>query len=106
MNSELIRLKEVSKLTSLSTTTLRRMIKRHELQGVLIGGNYYVRPNDYYEFIYNIECKKLGVTPNQMKQIVKEEQDKRNVELFKQMGIDKLDKDTQDFIMTALTYIK
>ena len=61
MNTELIKLKEVSRMTSLPTSTLRTMIKRNELKGVLIGNNYYVRPNDYMEFIFGIECKKLGI---------------------------------------------
>ena len=36
MNSELIRLKEVSKVIGLKVSTLRKMIKRNELKGVLI----------------------------------------------------------------------
>ena len=47
MNTELIRLKTISETIGLSTATLRRMIKRNELRGVLLGGNYYLSHKDY-----------------------------------------------------------
>lgn len=104
MNKELIRLKEISDIIGLSTSTLRKMIKRKELKGVKVGGNYYVRPNDYYEFIFNIECKKLGVTPEIVKKFIeKEEREKQNY-LLKQLGVDNLDKNSQDLIMAAMSY--
>ena len=91
MNKELIRLKEISDIIGLSTSTL-------------VGGNYYVRPNDYYEFIYNIECKKLGVKPEIVKKFIeKEEREKQNY-LLKQLGVDNLDKNSQDLIMAAMSY--
>lgn len=46
MNKELIRLKEVSNRTNLSTATLRRMIKRKDIEAVKLGGNYYLTPLD------------------------------------------------------------
>ena len=69
MNTELIRLKAISNAIGLSTATLRRMIKRNELSGVLLGGNYYVTRKDYDELLFNIECKKLNVTPRTLKLI-------------------------------------
>ena len=69
MNTELIRLKTISNAIGLSTATLRRMIKRNELRGVLLGGNYYVTRKDYDELLFNIECKKLNVTPRTLKLI-------------------------------------
>lgn len=106
MNNELIRLKEVSKIIGLKVSTLRKMIKRNELKGVLIGGNYYIRPNDYYEFIFNIECKKLGVNPDIMKKIMKEETKKQDEDLVRQLGLGKLGKESQQFIINALSYLK
>ena len=47
MNKELIRLKEVSNRTNLSTATLRRMIKRKDIEAIKLGGNYYLTPMDY-----------------------------------------------------------
>lgn len=64
MNTELIRLKKVSEMTSLSTSTLRKMIKRKELRAVLIGNNYYIRPQDYEDFLLYIELKRRGYTYN------------------------------------------
>lgn len=64
MNTELIRLKKVSEMTSLSTSTLRKMIKRKELRAVLIGNNYYIRPQDYEDFLLYIELKIRGYTYN------------------------------------------
>lgn len=106
MNSELIRLKEVSKVIGLKVSTLRKMIKRNELKAVLIGGNYYIRPNDYYEFIFNIECKKLGVNPDIMKMTMKEETKKQDEDLVKQLGLGKFGKESQQFIINALSYLK
>lgn len=103
MNTELIRLKEVSKNIGLTTTTLRRMIKRNELKGVKVGGNYYVRPNDYYEFVYNIECMKLGVNPDSLKKYIKEEQEKRYIDLFTNIG---LDEKSQNVMKAMMAYIK
>ena len=87
MNTEFIRLKDISKRTSLSTTTLRRMIKRNELKAVLIGGNYYVRPIDYDEFMFNIECKSLGVKPEAVRQYFKEENDKKVKDFMNSLGL-------------------
>ena len=87
MNTEFIRLKDISKRTSLSTTTLRRMIKRNELKAVLIGGNYYVRPIDYDEFMFNIECKRLGLPPEAVKKYFKEEDDKKVKEFMNSLGL-------------------
>ncbi len=106
MNSELIRLKEVSKVIGLKTSTLRKMIKRNEIKGVLIGGNYYIRPNDYYEFIFNVECKKIGVNPDIMRMVMKEKIKKQDEELVKQLGINKLDEKSQQFIINTLSYLK
>ena len=74
MNTELIRLKKISEAIGLSTATLRRMIKRNELSGVLLGGNYYLSHKDYDELLFNIECKKLNITPDEMRAIYKEVQ--------------------------------
>lgn len=87
MNTEFIRLKDISKRTSLSTTTLRKIIKRNELKAVLIGGNYYVRPNDYYEFMFNIECKCLGVKTEAVRQYFKEENDKKAKNFMNSLGL-------------------
>lgn len=81
MNTELIRLKNISEMTSLSVITLRRMIKRNELKAVVIGGNYYIRPNDYIEFMFNLECERLGITSEEAKRLMKEEQEKKMAEL-------------------------
>ena len=106
MDKELIRLKEVSKSIGLSTSTLRKKIKNNELKGVLIGGNYYVRPNDYYKFIYNIECAKFGIAPEIMDKLIQEERNKRNKELISQIGAGKVDETSQNFIINALSLIK
>lgn len=95
MNTEFIRLKDISKRTSLSTTTLRRMIKRNELKAVLIGGNYYVRPNDFYEFMFNIACKNLGVKPEAVRQYFKEENDKKVKKFMNSLGL-KQDKNIEN----------
>lgn len=76
MNTELIRLKRISEITSLTTTTLRRMIKRNELKAVVIGGNYYIRPNDYIDFMFSLECQRLGITSDEAKKLIKDEQEK------------------------------
>lgn len=102
MNTELIRLKEMSKAIGLSTATLRRMIKRKELEAVLLGGNYYVRPKDYYDFLCDIECKKRGVTREQMVSILNEYKRQEKERLLKAMGGDKLNKEQQDFVRTAM----
>ena len=103
MNTELIRLKAISNAIGLSTATLRRMIKRNELRGVLLGGNYYVTRKDYDELLFNIECKKLNVTPKEMREIYKEVQEENHKELFKIMGFDKLDKTMQDYILKSIS---
>ena len=76
MNNELIRLKEISRITTLSTATLRTYIKKGILKGILLGGNYYIRPNDYLEFMFNLECKRLGITSDEAKKLLQEEQEK------------------------------
>ena len=81
MNTELIRLKNISEMTSLSVITLRRMIKRNELKAVVLGGHYYIRPNDYIEFMFNLECERLGITSEEAKRLMKEEQEKKMAEL-------------------------
>ena len=103
MNTELIRLKTISETIGLSTATLRRMIKRNELRGVLLGGNYYLSHKDYDELLFNIECKKLNVTPDEMREIYKETQKEKHKELFKLMGLDKLDKTMQDYILKSIS---
>ena len=102
MNTELIRLKTISTSLGLSTTTLRRMIKRKEIEGVLIGGNYYIRPNDYYKFLCNIECKKYAITQEQMRKLLEEVKREKNEKLLKLMGFDNLDKATKDFINAGM----
>ena len=82
METELIRLKKISEITSLSLITLRRMIKRKELKAVKIGGNYYIRPNDYIEFMFNLECQRIGILPNEAKNLIKQEQQKKFDELI------------------------
>lgn len=77
MNQKPIRLKEISKSYGMCTTTLRRMIKRGELKAVLIGNVYYVMPEDFDEFIFNLECKKLGVSPHIIKAQYERERKKR-----------------------------
>ena len=59
MNKELIRLKEVSNRTNLSTATLRRMIKRKDIEAIKLGGNYYLTPMDYNNLITFISLKKF-----------------------------------------------
>lgn len=82
MNTELIRLKKISEITTLSLITLRRMIKRKELKAVLVGGNYYVRPNDYIDFMFNLECQRLGIPSDEAKNLIKQEQLKKFNELI------------------------
>ena len=60
MNKELIRLKEVSNKTNLSTATLRRMIKRNDISAIKLGGNYYMTPLDYNNLICYISLKKFN----------------------------------------------
>lgn len=103
MDSELIRLKEASKNIGLSTSTLRKMIKRNELKGVKIGGNYYVRPNDYYEFVYNIECKKIGVKPDLLKKYIEEEKSQKYNDLFENLS---LDDNSQNMMKALMFYLK
>ena len=89
MNTELIRLKRISEKTSLSQSTLRNMIKRKELKGVLIGNNYYVRPQDYQDFLLYIECKRLGYTIDQMpkiKEMMNKFQDEEYSKRFKEIS--------------------
>lgn len=81
MNTELIRLKRISEITSLTTTTLRRMIKRNELKAVVIGGNYYIRPNDYIEFMFNLECERLGITSDEAKRLMKDKLENKFAEI-------------------------
>lgn len=106
MNTELIRLKTISETIGLSTATLRRMIKRNELRGVLLGGNYYLSHKDYDELLFNIECKKFNVTPNEMREIYKEAQKEQYKELFKLMGLDNLDETTKDYILKSMSVIR
>ena len=73
MNTELIRLKEISHITTLSTASLRTYIKKGILKGILLGGNYYIRPNDYIEFMFNLECERLGITSDEAKRLMKDE---------------------------------
>ena len=61
-----------------------------------------MRPNDYYKFLYNIECRKKGVDPEQARELVKKENEERNKELIKQMGLDKLDKNTLNLILSSI----
>lgn len=82
MNTELIRLKKISEITSLSLVTLRRMIKRKELKAILIGGNYYIRPNDYIDFMFNLECQRLGISSEEAKNLIRQEQQRKFDELI------------------------
>lgn len=59
-NAEFIRLKKVSEMTSLSTSSLRKMIKKNELRAIKIGNNYYVTPENYNRFLTDIYAKGLG----------------------------------------------
>ena len=77
--------------------------KRNELRGVLLGGNYNVTRKDYDELLFNIECKKLNITPDEMRAIYKEVQKENHKELFKIMGFDKLDKTMQDYILKSIS---
>ena len=94
MNTELIRLKKVSEMTSLSTSTLIKMIKRKELRAVLIGNNYYIRPQDYEDFLLCIELKRRGYTYNieqfqeaqrEMIKLVKEQELQEYNEIFNKL---------------------
>lgn len=89
MNTELIRLKEISHITTLSTASLRNYIKKGILKGILLGGNYYIRPNDYIEFMFNLECERLGITSAEAKKLIKEEQEKKFAELSNKMNSNK-----------------
>ena len=60
-NTEFIRLKKVSEMTSLSTSSLRKMIKKNELKAIKIGNNYYVTPDSYNKFLADIYIKGLGL---------------------------------------------
>ena len=62
MNKELIRLKEVSNKTNLSTATLRKMIKRNDISAIKFGGNYYMTPLDYNNLICFISLKKFNLS--------------------------------------------
>lgn len=94
MNTDLIRLKKISEMTSLSTSTLRKMIKRKELRAVLIGNNYYIRPQDYVDFLLCIELKRRGYTYNieqfqeakrEMMKLVKEQELEEYNEIFNKL---------------------
>lgn len=88
MNTELIRLKKISEKTSLSTSTLRNMIKRNELKAVLIGNNYYVRPLDYQDFLLYLECKRQGHTIDELpkiKEMIKKFEDEEYEKRFKSL---------------------
>ena len=65
----LLRLKEISKRSGLSTTILRKLIKNKSLKATLYGGNYYVREEDYDEFVFNVRCKIKGHDPVKVKKI-------------------------------------
>ena len=54
LNRSFIRLKEISKMTNISTATLRKYAKVGLLRAVKIGGNYYSTILDYEKFIYTL----------------------------------------------------
>lgn len=81
MNTELIRLKKISEITSLSVRILRRMISNGKIKAVKINGIYYIRPNDYIEFMFNLECQRLGITSDEAKRLIKDELENKFAEL-------------------------
>ena len=56
--------------------------------------------------MFNIECKKFNVTPNEMREIYKEAQKEQYKELFKLMGLDNLDETTKDYILKSMSVIR
>ena len=86
MNKELIRLKEVSNKTNLSTATLRRMIKRKDIEAVKLGGNYYLTPLDYNNLITFISLKKFDWSNEDIhtfQRYLHKQQEKQNQEINK-----------------------
>ena len=86
MNKELIRLKEVSNRTNLSTATLRRMIKRKDIEAVKLGGNYYLTPLDYNNLITFISLKKFDWSNEDIhifQRYLHKQQEKQNQEINK-----------------------
>lgn len=86
MNKELIRLKDVSNRTNLSTATLRRMIKRKDIEAVKLGGNYYLTLLDYNNLITFISLKKFGWSNEDIhtfQRYLHKQQEKQNQEINK-----------------------
>ena len=82
MDKELIKLRKISEMTSLSVRVLRKMIKKGTIKAVIINGNYYVRPNDYIDFMFNLECQRLGISYDEAKKLIKQEQHRKFNELI------------------------
>ena len=76
METELIRLKKISENTSLSVRLLRQLIIKGKLKAVSINGIYYVRKSDYEEFMFNLECQRLGLLPEDVKKYLKQDSEK------------------------------
>lgn len=70
-NKQFYRLKKVAEMTSLSTTTLRRYIKKGILDATLIGNNFFVKPIDYDKFLLKLEFLNKGFDINKFDEIVK-----------------------------------
>lgn len=86
MNKKLIRLKEVSNRTNLSTATLRRMIKRKDIEAIKLGGNYYLTPLDYNNLITFISLKKFDWSNEDIhifQRYLYKQQEKQNQEINK-----------------------
>lgn len=69
-NKQFYKLKKVAEMTSLSTATLRRYIKKGILDATLIGNNFYVKPIDYDKFLLKLELINKGFDINKFDEII------------------------------------
>lgn len=69
-NKQFYRLKKVAEMTSLSTATLRRYIKKGILDATLIGNNFFVKPIDYDKFLLKLELINKGFDINKLDKVI------------------------------------
>ena len=70
-NKQFYKLKKVAEMTSLSTATLRRYIKKGILDATLIGNNFFVKAIDYDKFLLKLELLNRGFDINKFDEIIK-----------------------------------
>lgn len=94
MNTELIRLKDISKKLNLSTATLRKYIHNKKLKAIKVGGNYMVNIVDYDKFVFNLYVESLGLDPIKVKEFLENEEkiklEKELDKIMKQVGLKKI----------------